>query len=126
MSVCCSDEDVWEEKSSVNSEWKGSFIKRAVLSNTDKCHTVSCDILHIYFESPDAIMVQYFSGLIPQFHPRKENYMSKKDKQENEPISQGQKIFDNIWLLFLLSLLISGVIYNAWGLMDLMSVVPAP
>ena len=52
--------------------------------------------------------------------------MSKKDKQENEPISQGQKIFDNIWLLFLLSLLISGVIYNAWGLMDLMSVVPAP
>jgi hypothetical protein len=50
--------------------------------------------------------------------------MSKKEKHENEPIPQGQKIFDNIWLLFLLSLLISGVIYNAWGIMNLMSVKP--
>ena len=48
--------------------------------------------------------------------------MAKKDKQENEPVPQGQKVFDNIWLLFLLSLLISGVIYNVWGIMDLMSV----
>lgn len=52
--------------------------------------------------------------------------MSKKEKQENEPIDPMQKVFDNIWLLFLLSLLISGVIYNAWGLMDLMGVPPAP
>lgn len=52
--------------------------------------------------------------------------MAKKEKQENEPVSQGQKIFDNIWLLFLLSLLISTLIYNVWGIMDLLSVPPAP
>ncbi len=52
--------------------------------------------------------------------------MSKKEKPENEPIARGQKIFDNIWLLFLLSLLISTLIYNVWGIMDLLSVPPAP
>ena len=52
--------------------------------------------------------------------------MAKKEKSENEPVPQGQKIFDNVWLLFLLSLLISGIIYNAWGLMDLLGVPPAP
>ncbi|HXF84264.1 MAG TPA: hypothetical protein VNK49_02655 [Anaerolineales bacterium] len=49
-----------------------------------------------------------------------------KEKRENESIPQGQKIFDNIWLLFLLSLLISGVIYNLWGILNLLSVPPAP
>lgn len=52
--------------------------------------------------------------------------MSKKEKHENEPMTLGQKIFDNIWLLFLLSLLISTLIYNVWGIMDLLSVPPAP
>jgi len=47
--------------------------------------------------------------------------MAKKEKPEmDEP--KGQKIFDNIWLLFVLSLLISGVIYNVWGIIDLMNV----
>ena len=53
---------------------------------------------------------------------QKESAMAKDDKKKEEPVPQGQKVFDNIWLLFLLSLLISGVIYNVWGLMDLMSV----
>ncbi len=48
--------------------------------------------------------------------------MPEKEPQENEEATKWQKIFDNIWLLFLLSLLISGVIYNAWGLYDLMTV----
>ncbi|MBI3161505.1 MAG: hypothetical protein HYZ23_03300 [Chloroflexi bacterium] len=53
--------------------------------------------------------------------------MAKNEKKEgNEPEPQGQKIFDNIWLLFLLSLLISGVIYNAWGIIDLLNVPVAP
>ena len=52
--------------------------------------------------------------------------MSKNEKQESEPVSSWQKVFDNIWLLFLLSLLISGVIYNLWGVMDLLSIPPAP
>jgi hypothetical protein len=47
--------------------------------------------------------------------------MSKKDQEDNEG-KKWQAVFDNIWLLFLLSLLISGVIYNAWGIMDLMNV----
>ena len=49
--------------------------------------------------------------------------MAKKEK-ENEPVPQGQKVFDNVWLLFLLSLIISGIIYNVWGIMNLMSVKP--
>jgi len=56
----------------------------------------------------------------------KENAMSKKEKQEHEPVSLGQKIFDNIWLLFLLSLLISTLIYNVWGISNLLSIPPAP
>lgn len=52
--------------------------------------------------------------------------MAEKDKQENEPVPQGQKIFDNIWLLFLLSLIISTLIYNVWGIIDLLNVPIAP
>jgi hypothetical protein len=52
--------------------------------------------------------------------------MSEKDKKENEPISKWQKMFDNIWLLFVLSLLISTVIYNVWGIYDLLNVPLAP
>ena len=52
--------------------------------------------------------------------------MAKNDKQENEPVPQGQKWFDNIWLLFLLSLLISTLIYNVWGIINLMNVPPVP
>ncbi|HLE92613.1 MAG TPA: hypothetical protein VI753_15790 [Anaerolineales bacterium] len=52
--------------------------------------------------------------------------MSDKEKQESEPVSKWQKVFDNIWLLFLLSLLISTVIYNVWGIYNLLNVPPAP
>ena len=49
--------------------------------------------------------------------------MAKKEKNEaNEPEPKGQKLFDNIWLLFALSLLISTLIYNVWGIIDLMNV----
>lgn len=52
--------------------------------------------------------------------------MSKKEEQEKAPVSLGQKIFDNVWLLFVLSLLISTLIYNIWGISNLLSVPPAP
>jgi hypothetical protein len=52
--------------------------------------------------------------------------MPKQEKSENEPTPQGQKVFDNIWLLFILSLLISTLIYNVWGIVDLMRVPLAP
>ncbi|MEW6401262.1 MAG: hypothetical protein AB1649_05645 [Chloroflexota bacterium] len=52
--------------------------------------------------------------------------MSEKKEHENGPLPPGQKWFDNIWLLFLLSLLISTLIYNVWGIIDLLGVPPAP
>jgi len=52
--------------------------------------------------------------------------MAKKEKQENEPVSKWQAVFDNIWLLFILSLVISTLIYNVWGIYDLMNVPLAP
>lgn len=49
--------------------------------------------------------------------------MAKKEKIEmNEPEPKGQKFFDNIWLLFALSLLISTLIYNVWGIINLLNV----
>lgn len=52
--------------------------------------------------------------------------MSEKEKHEDANAQKWQKVFDNVWLLFLLSLLISGVIYNAWGIYDLLTVPPVP
>ncbi len=51
--------------------------------------------------------------------------MSHDEIDEKEAF-KWQALFDNIWMLFLLSLLISGVLYNAWGIFDLMTVPPAP
>jgi hypothetical protein len=45
---------------------------------------------------------------------------SEEEKEEKIPI--GQTIFDELFLFFMLSLVISFVIYNAWGLMDLVRV----
>ena len=52
--------------------------------------------------------------------------MSEKEKHEDANAQKWQKVFDNVWLLFLLSLLISGVIYTAWGIYDLLTVPPVP
>ena len=57
---------------------------------------------------------------------RKEKPMAEKPKQEKETITQGQKMFDNVWFLFIMSLLISTLIYNVWGIVNLLSVPPAP
>ncbi len=48
--------------------------------------------------------------------------MAKKSsppKKELEPIPTGQQWFDRIFLLLVLSILISGLAYNAWGLIEL-------
>ena len=44
------------------------------------------------------------------------------DSTEQEEIPRGQKFFDNIWLLLLISLGISLLFYNAWGIANLLSV----
>lgn len=45
---------------------------------------------------------------------------TEEQQQEPEPIPLGQTIFDEVFLWFLLSLVISFVLYNVWGLMDLL------
>lgn len=45
--------------------------------------------------------------------------MSEKEQKETPPL--GQRLFDNIWLLFALSLLITGVLYNLWGILELLN-----
>ncbi len=44
---------------------------------------------------------------------------------EPQEIPRGQKLFDNWILLLLLSLAISGVLYNAWGLIELFTLPPS-
>ena len=48
--------------------------------------------------------------------------MGKSTKDEQEKIPIGQYIFDEIFLWFLLSMTISLLLYNIWGLMELASV----
>lgn len=45
--------------------------------------------------------------------------MEKGSEEEQSVVPRGQLIFDNLLWLFILSLLISLVIYNAWGLFEL-------
>ena len=52
--------------------------------------------------------------------------MSKESHDENAPVPQGQKVFDNMWLLFVLSLAISTVIYNLWGIVELLNLPAVP
>jgi hypothetical protein len=46
--------------------------------------------------------------------------MEANKEKEQERIPLGQVIFDEIFLWFLLSLVISFMIYNVWGLLDLL------
>ena len=40
--------------------------------------------------------------------------------KEEEEIPRGQVLFDRWFLLFLLSVLLSGIFYNAWGIIELL------
>jgi hypothetical protein len=46
--------------------------------------------------------------------------------QEKQERPRGQIIFDNIFLWFILSLAFSLLLYNGWGLLELLLVPPAP
>lgn len=52
--------------------------------------------------------------------------MSEKNEHEDPQAAKWQGLFDNVWLLFLLSMVISTLIYNVWGIIDLINVPPAP
>ena len=45
----------------------------------------------------------------------------KKEKKEPEIIPKGQVWFDRFFVGLVLSLLLSGILYNAWGLIELFS-----
>ena len=47
---------------------------------------------------------------------------SSEQPEPQEEIPRGQKFMDNIWLLLFISLVISLVVYNGWGLLNLASV----
>ena len=52
--------------------------------------------------------------------------MSHEEQHEGEQeIPKGQKFFDNLLWLFILSLVISLVVYNAWGLYEILN-TPVP
>ncbi len=52
--------------------------------------------------------------------------MGKEEKANREEVPAGQTIFDNIFLWLALGLLITGVLYSVWGLIETLGVVPAP
>jgi hypothetical protein len=45
---------------------------------------------------------------------------------DDEKVPIGQVIFDELFLFFMLSLVISFIVYNVWGLMDLLSTPALP
>ncbi len=45
--------------------------------------------------------------------------MDNKPEEKKEKVPLGQIVFDEIFLLFLLSLIISLAIYNIWGMMEI-------
>ena len=49
----------------------------------------------------------------------------EEDKNEMQETPRGQKFFDNLLWLFIISMLLSLAIYNAWGLVEILS-VPTP
>lgn len=50
----------------------------------------------------------------------------ESDAPREEHVPFGQVVFDEIFLLFLVSIVISVAFYNVWGLFDLLRVPAAP
>ncbi len=49
--------------------------------------------------------------------------------QQNERAAEvpaGQKFYDNIFLLLALGVLVTGVVYVAWGIWEILTLPPAP
>lgn len=52
--------------------------------------------------------------------------MGKEEKAKNEEIPAGQDLFDNMFLWLGLGMAVTGVLYGVWGLIETLSVMPAP
>lgn len=46
--------------------------------------------------------------------------------EKQETIPRGQAIFDHIIILLVLSLVVSLLLYNGWGILELLLVPPSP
>lgn len=52
----------------------------------------------------------------------KQTKANEQSPADSTPIPAGQKLFDNMFFWLILSFLISGVLYNAWGLIEVFTV----
>lgn len=52
--------------------------------------------------------------------------MGNEEQPESKEIPSGQIWFDRIFLWFVVSLLITGVMYTVWGLYQVFNLPPAP
>lgn len=48
--------------------------------------------------------------------------MTDQKNQAGQEIPRGQIFMDNLWLLFIISMLTGFLIFNAWGIMQILSV----
>ena len=48
-----------------------------------------------------------------------------RDERADEPIPLGQKLFDNVFLLLALGLLVMFVVFTGWGLWEIYTLPPA-
>ena len=52
--------------------------------------------------------------------------MENENPSEEEKVPKGQILFDRIFLWFILSVLITSILYTGWGLIEMINVPPAP
>ncbi len=52
--------------------------------------------------------------------------MGNKNKTEEDQVPQGQIWFDNYFLWFGLSMMITAFMYTVWGLIETLNLPPAP
>ncbi|MBI5233367.1 MAG: hypothetical protein HY880_03340 [Deltaproteobacteria bacterium] len=52
--------------------------------------------------------------------------MAEQVRRDDQPIPGWQIFFDNIWLLFLLGIVIPTVIFTVWGLIEVTQIPQLP
>jgi hypothetical protein len=48
-----------------------------------------------------------------------------RDEQADEPIPLGQKLYDNVFLLLALGLIVMFIVFTGWGLWEIYTLPPA-
>lgn len=50
----------------------------------------------------------------------------QRDQATASPVPQGQRLYDNLWLLLVAGIVVMTVFYTLWGLWEVLSLPPAP